>query len=105
MGWAKTIVVFLRALLRDRAELAGENLALRQQLAVLQQKSKRPRLRNRDRIFWALLSRSWSNWRSVLVIVPARYGRSLAAAGLQKTTPCESSAVVSPKRQGGVVAA
>ncbi len=30
---------------------------------------KRPRFRNRDRIFWAWLSRFWSNWRSVLVIV------------------------------------
>ena len=49
---------------RDRAELAAENLALRQQLAALQHKSKRPRLRKRDRIFWAILSRTWPNWRS-----------------------------------------
>ncbi len=69
MGWVETIVVFLRALLRNRAELAAENLALRQQLAILEQCSKRPRLRKRDRIFWAWLSRFWSNWRSVLVIV------------------------------------
>ena len=52
-----------------RAELAGENLALRQPLAILQQKSKTPRLRQRDRIFWALLSRIWVNWRSALLIV------------------------------------
>ena len=69
MGWRQMIVVFLRALLRDRAELAAENLALRQQLAVLERTMKRPRLRNRDRIFWAWLSRFWSNWRSILVIV------------------------------------
>ncbi len=69
MGWVKVIVVFLRALLRDRAELAAENLALRQQLAILEQRSKRPRLRKRDRIFWVWLSRLWRGWRSVLAIV------------------------------------
>ena len=56
MGWVEMIVVFLRALLRDRAELAAENLALRQQLAVLEQGSKRPGLRNRDRILWAWIA-------------------------------------------------
>ena len=40
-------------------------------LAVLIEQKKRPRLRKRDRIFWAWLSRFWSNWRSVLVIVQA----------------------------------
>ena len=69
MGWIHMIFVFLRSLLRNQAELAAENLALRQQLSILEHKSKRPRLRNRDRIFWAWLSRLWSNWRSVLVIV------------------------------------
>ena len=63
------IFIFLRSLLRSQAELAAENLALRQQLAVLEQPARRPRLRKRDRIFWAWLSRLWSNWRSVLVIV------------------------------------
>ena len=69
MGWIQMIFVFLRSLLRNQAALAAENLALRQQLSILEHKSKRPRLRNRDRIFWAWLSRLWSNWRSVLVIV------------------------------------
>ena len=69
MGWVETIVVFLRALLRDHAALAAENLALRQQLAILEQRLKRPRLRKRDRIFWVWLSRMWGGWRSVLAIV------------------------------------
>ena len=59
----------VRNFLRDRGELAVENLALRQQLAVYEVEKKRPRLRKRDRIFWVWLSRLWSNWRSVLVIV------------------------------------
>ncbi len=69
MGWIQMIFVLLRSLLRSQAELAAENLVLRQQLAVLEQRSKRPRLRNRDRIFWTWIARLWSNWRSVLVIV------------------------------------
>ena len=52
MGWLQMVCVLLRSLLRNQAELAAENLVLRQQFAVLVQRSKRPRLRNRDRIFW-----------------------------------------------------
>jgi len=63
------IFIFLRALSRRQAGLAAENLALRQQLAVLEHRSKRPRLRKRDRIFWVWLSRLWTGWRSVLLIV------------------------------------
>ncbi len=49
--------------------LSAENLALRQQLAILKQKSIRSRLRNRDRIFWVSLSRFWTPWRGALHIV------------------------------------
>ena len=69
MGLSRVLLLFIRGVFRDRVELAAENLALRQQLAILEQRSKRPRLRTRDRIFWVWLSRVWSNWRSVLVIV------------------------------------
>ncbi len=65
----RILLLCIRVSLHDRAELAAENLALRQQLAALQHKSKRPRLRKRDRIFWALLSRVWPNWRTALLIV------------------------------------
>jgi len=44
-------------------------LALRQQLAVYKRRSKRPFLKNRDRLFWSLLSRLWRDWRSALIIV------------------------------------
>jgi hypothetical protein len=39
-----------------RAAIAAENLALRQQLAVLRVSVKRSRLRKRDRIFWVWLN-------------------------------------------------
>jgi putative transposase len=63
------IVVLCRSLLRTQAELAAEDLALRQQLAVLEHSAKRPKLRNRDRVFWVWLSRFWPDWRSCLLIV------------------------------------
>ncbi len=46
-----------------------ENLALRQQLAIMKQQAKRPKLRRRDRIFWVFLSRVWKDWKSVLIVV------------------------------------
>ena len=60
---------FFRACLVARANLAAENLALRQQLAVLQRSVPRPRLRRRDRLFWVWLSRWCADWRSWLTIV------------------------------------
>ena len=69
MSAVRIVLALIRGIIADRAELAAENLALRQQLAVLSEKKRRPRLRKRDRIFWAWLSRLWKDWRSVLVIV------------------------------------
>ena len=69
MHLLRLIVAFLRALFGSRADLAAENLALRQQLVVLQRSVKRPQLRPRDRIFWSWLFRLWSGWRSALLII------------------------------------
>lgn len=41
------------------SRLAIENLALRQQLAVMKQSVRRPKIRKRDRLFWVILSRLW----------------------------------------------
>src|ERR1700681_2925284 len=46
-----------------------ENLALRQQLAVLTRTVKRPQLRSTDRLFWILLAKGWRDWRSALIVV------------------------------------
>jgi putative transposase len=59
----------LRASLRYRQHLIFENLALRQQLAVLSRQSPRPKLQPADRLFWSFLSRLWSRWRSAVVLV------------------------------------
>lgn len=56
-------------LVRSRHSLLLRNIALRQQLTVYLRKHPRPALHNRDRLFWSLLSRIWSGWRSALVLV------------------------------------
>ncbi len=52
-----------------RAELAFENAALRQQLAVYLRSNHRARLRTEDRLFWVALRRLWPDWARSLVIV------------------------------------
>ena len=69
MGMLKACVLFLRGMLVPKVHLVVENLALRQQLAVLGRSVKRPQLRPCDRVFWVWLSRLWSNWRAVLMLV------------------------------------
>ena len=54
---------------RSNADLEIELLVARQQLAIYQRSVRRPRLRLRDRLFWCGLSRLWSRWKDVLVIV------------------------------------
>ena len=68
-GWLPIVVASVRALLKTRAALQLENIALRHQLGVLQRSVKRPRLHASDRLLWVCLSRLWSDWRSTLVIV------------------------------------
>ena len=41
-----------------------ENLALRQQLAVLTRTVKRPQLRSTDRLFWILLAKGWRDYEA-----------------------------------------
>src|SRR3989475_5886812 len=50
-------------------QLALENLALHQQLAVYKRTMTQPRLRTADRFFWVGLARVWAGWRQPLVIV------------------------------------
>src|SRR4030095_14387937 len=59
----------LPVLFGGHRQLALENLALRQQLAVYKRMMTRPRLRRTDRLFWIGLARIWAGWRQSLVIV------------------------------------
>ncbi len=54
------------SLFKSRGQLALENLALRQQLAMLRQSVKRPRVSHVDRMFWILFAKYVDGWRAML---------------------------------------
>jgi len=54
---------------RSRRDLILENLALRQQLAVLKQKHPQLRLATSDKLFWVTLRRLWPKWKQALILV------------------------------------
>jgi putative transposase len=66
------LLAFVVALFRSRRSLHLEHLALRHQLAVYQRSVPRPHLHAMDRLFWAWLSRLWSEWQSALAFVQPR---------------------------------
>src|SRR5258708_8034281 len=58
-------------LLRARRSILLENLALRQQLAVLKRRHPRPGLDLLDKLFWVAIRRFWSGWqRSLIAVTP-----------------------------------
>jgi hypothetical protein len=69
LKWLRLVAGTLRSLVKCRRDLALENLALRQQVAVLKHAHPRPKLSGADRVFWALLSKVWHGWRSALHVV------------------------------------
>ena len=65
-----TLVAILSSILRSRAALQLENLALRHQIGLLQTSAAgRTKLTSGDRLLWTCLSRLWRDWRSALAIV------------------------------------
>jgi hypothetical protein len=69
-GCLASFLAGVASVLKTRAALQLENVALRHQIGVLQRSAKkRPRLQPADRLLWVWLSRVWADWRSSLVIV------------------------------------
>src|SRR5437867_1033240 len=67
-----TILILFRTIflvLGGYEQVALENLALREQLGIFQRSVPRPKIRQRDRLFWVCLQKVWKQWRSSLVIV------------------------------------
>ena len=56
----------VRSLFMSRRQLTLENIALRQQLAMLKSSAKRPRVSPVDRLFWVLFSKYVDGWRAML---------------------------------------
>ncbi len=51
MPWLAHFLALINALVADRARLALENIALRQQIVVLKRSVKRAKIEDSDRIF------------------------------------------------------
>ena len=66
------LLTLLQPLLKDRTQLALENIALLQQLAVYQRTAKRPRIEDRDRISWLMVMQVLRDWKEALVFVKPR---------------------------------
>src|ERR1700694_141001 len=86
-----------------RRRLLLENLALRQQLAVLKRRYPRPRLSAFDRFFWILARRFWSGWKQTLIIVGPetvvrwhRSGFALYWRAISKARRCGSPKLCAP---------
>jgi hypothetical protein len=60
---------FLILVFSGHKQVALENIALRHQLALFTREKKRPRLRDRDRLFWITLKKLWKDWRVALAFV------------------------------------
>ena len=69
LQFALSILAALHVFFPCRRDTALEILALRQQVATLKRRRPRPTLSCLDRFFWTTLSRCWSGWRDVLIIV------------------------------------
>ncbi len=61
---AKLIYEFLRLIFRSKLNIVLEDLALRQQWGVQKRSTKRPKIKNCDRIFWIWLSRFPNDWQT-----------------------------------------
>jgi hypothetical protein len=65
----RLLFVPLAQLFRSRKDLLPENLALRQQLAVLRRRHPQPRFGVLDRLSWVMMRRLWLGWKQALILV------------------------------------
>ncbi len=90
MGWIRLLLALINALLADRSRLALENVALRQQLAVLRRSVKRAKIGDSDRGFWILMRRLLDRWRDTLLIVKPetviKWGVGARIVGLRRSS-------------------
>src|SRR5260221_13508693 len=56
-------------LFRSRGTLVLENLVLRQQLAVLKRRHRRPSIGPLDKLFLVVVRRFWSGWKQALIVL------------------------------------
>lgn len=62
--WQLIVLLFC-----SRSELILEIIALRHQITMLKRGKPKPKIKNRDRLFWIVISKLWKDWSRVLLIV------------------------------------
>ena len=70
-------------ILRTHRSLMLENLALRQQLAVLKRKHPRPGLGPFDKLFWVVARCFWTDWEKIARSRPPRDRGAVAPGWVQ----------------------
>ncbi len=85
------IAAFVHSLFKSRRQLTLENLALRQQLAMLKPSVKRPRVSTLDRLFWIFFSKYVDGWRAMLHALHPDTVVRWASAGLPPLLALEES--------------
>ena len=68
----KTTIKLIRNILEKFnliANLTAKNLALYQQLIVMNRTIKRPQIKTKDCLFWIILYLFWNNWQESLIIL------------------------------------
>src|ERR1035441_2963836 len=65
----RLILVLYSRFFHSRRDLLLENLALRQQLGVLQRRHPQPRFGISDKFFWVILRRLWPGWNRALILI------------------------------------
>ena len=65
----RLILVLYSRFFHSRRDLLLENLALRQQLGVLQRRRPQPRFGISDKFFWVILRRLWPGWNRALILI------------------------------------
>jgi hypothetical protein len=62
------LIRFFPLLLRSKESLLLEIKALRQQIKILMRNMPRLKLKKSNRVFWVMLRKCWSGWRSALLL-------------------------------------
>jgi hypothetical protein len=65
----RLLFVLIKQSFCTRSNLLLENMALRQQLAVLKRRYPRPRIATLDKLFWVILRRFWPRWKHALILL------------------------------------
>jgi len=59
---------FISSIFKSRASLQLENIILRKQIDILMRKQKRPLVHNRDRLFFVLISKLYTDWKKAFLL-------------------------------------